>query len=403
MSALVNRIMALPKRSVLHLAARTLQIPRPLVMFGEGSAQRLCNSMADQGLRRVLIVTDTVLAGLGLVAPLQSTLQERGVDTALFTGVLPDPTFAVVEEGIDAVRAHQADSILVLGGGSAIDAGKVMALSITTGKTPRQLVGVLKGRRPALPLFVLPSTSGTGSEVSIGAVISDSVTHVKSLIVDTNLIPLAAALDPLITRGMPAAITAETGADALTHALEGWVSGFANAQTDNYNRSALRLIFDHLETACREPHNLAARDAMALGSHYAGLCLSTSAVGYVHSIAHQLGAHYGIPHGRSNAMVLPHVLEFNRPVCEGKFARLSRELGFAGAGSTDGDATNALFEQVRALLSRLPLNLNGNSVRPEDYPVMARDALREAHGLYAVPRYMAKQDVIDVLERVRVA
>ena len=402
-SALLNRLKSMPKLGALRVIGKVLSLPRPLALFGEHSATRLCTSMADQGYRRVLIISDEVLAGLGILDPLEAVLATRHVSTARFTGVRPDPTFDVVEAGLIACQQHHADAILVVGGGSAIDAGKVIALAASTGKTPRQLVGVLKARQPSLPLFVVPSTSGTGSEASVAAVISDSVTHIKSLVVDPGLVPLAAALDPLITRGMPAVITAETGIDALTHALEGWMSDFASAQTDGYNRAAVRLILENLETACQEPGNLAARDAMALASHYAGLCLSISAVGYVHAIAHQLGARYGVPHGRANALVLPHVLAFNQPACLKRLALLARELELAPATATDQAAADALISRVRALLASLPLKRGGDMVLPTDYDGIAQDALTEAHGMYAVPRYMTEADVHRVLDAVRTA
>lgn len=401
MSALANRLKSLPQLAVIKALGKVLTLPRPMVLFGEHAAIRLCDSIADQGFRRVLVISDEVLAGLGTLDPLVAALEARDVVVSLYTGVRPDPTFEVVEDGLAACRRARADALLVIGGGSAIDAGKVIALAASTGKSPQALVGVLKGRQPALPLFVVPSTSGTGSEASVAAVISDSVSHVKSLVVDPALVPLAAALDPLITRGMPASVTAETGIDALTHALEGWMSTFANAQTDGYNRAAVRLILENLETACREPGNLKARDAMALGSHYAGLCLSTTAIGYVHAIAHQLGARYGVPHGRANALVLPHVLAFNRPACEKRLALLARDIGLAPAGSRDAEAAETLCRRVDTLLANLPLKRSGAQVQRADYDRITEDALTEAHGMYPLPRYMDERDVHRVLDAIR--
>lgn len=401
MSALANRLKSLPKLAALRVLIKVLPGPKPLVLMGEGAAVRLCNSVADQGYKRVLIITDEILMGLGTIAPLQAALEARNVTVSVFSGVKPDPTFEVVEAGLRVALQASAEAIIVVGGGSAIDAAKVVALSASTGKSPQALVGVLKGRKPTLPLFAVPSTSGTGSEASVAAVISDSRTHIKSLVVDMAMVPQSAALDPLITQGMPPSVTAETGIDALTHALEGWVSEFSNPQTDSLNRAAVRLILDNLERACREPNNLAARDAMAMGSHYAGLCLSTTAVGYVHAIAHQLGARYGVPHGRANAMVLPHVLAFNLPACRAKFALLSRELGI-GSGD-DASAAQALLTRVRDLLAALPLRHSGDLLRREDYAGIAHDALTEAHGMYAVPRYMIEEDVYRVLDAIRAA
>ncbi|MDF3029816.1 MAG: iron-containing alcohol dehydrogenase [Moraxellaceae bacterium] len=403
MPALLSRLTALPKLGALKAIIKVLPVSQPLIFIGEGAALRLCNSIADQGYRRVLIVTDDVLNRLGVITPLATTLHGRGVMTTLYDGVRPDPSFEVVEAGLRACRSANADAVLVVGGGSAIDTGKVIALAASTGKSPRQLVGVLKGRRPALPLFVVPSTAGTGSEASIGAVISDSVTHEKALVVDPAMIPLAAALDPRITAGMPAAVTAETGIDALTHALEGWMSEFASPQSDRLNGTAIRLILNNLERACTEPSNLAAREAMALASHYAGICLNTSAIGYVHAIAHQLGACYAVPHGRANAMVLPHVLEFNLPASEPRLARLARTLGLADLRASDAAAADALIQRIRTLLAALPLQLSASMLRSSDYPAIARKALAEAHGMYPVPRYMDEADVYRILAAMQSA
>lgn len=400
-AAIVSRFKSLPRLNMLRTLTKVLPSRKPLVLLGEGSAVRLCHSMADQGFQRVLIVTDEILRSLGTVDPMVEAFKARGITCAVFDGVKPDPTFAVVDAGLAALRQLRGDAILVVGGGSAIDAGKVISLSAASGKTPLELVGVFKARQPGLPLFVVPSTSGTGSEVSVAAVISDSVTHVKSLVADPGVVPVAAALDPLVTRGMPPSVTAETGIDALTHALEGWMSVFADEQTDQYNRAAVRMILANLETACTEPGNLAARDAMALASHYAGLSLSTTFVGYVHAIAHQLGGRYGIPHGRANAMVLPHVLAFNLPSCADRFARLARDLGLTAPGAPDAAAAQALLNRINDLLASVPVRRGGQQLKPEDFPGIIEDALKEAHGTYPVPRYMNEADVEQILRQIR--
>lgn len=401
MPSIVNRVKSLPGLTGLRLLGKVLSLPRPLVLLGPDSAIRLCGTMADQGFQRVLIVTDEVLHKLGVVDPLQAALTARGVSCFVFAEVTPDPTFDVVDAGLRMLKAVNADALLVVGGGSAIDAAKVMSLAATTGKNPRDLVGVLKGRKPGLPMFVVPSTSGTGSEVSVAAVISDSITHQKSLVIDTNLVPVAAALDPVINAGMPASVTAETGVDALTHCLEGWLSEFSNAETDGYNQAAVRLILNNLATACAEPKNLAAREAMALGSHYAGLCLSTTAVGNVHAIAHQLGGHYRIPHGRANAMVLPHVLRFYLPHCKKRLGLLARKIGLAAAGSSDLQAAQQLVDTVCDLIESLPMKRSGEFIQTTDFPDMVKAALTEVHGLYAVPLYLSESDTYGLLHAIQ--
>ena len=256
----------------------------------------------------------------------------------------------------------------------------------------------MKSRQPALPLFVVPTTSGTGSEVTIGAVISDNVTHQKGLLIDPRIVPLATAIDPLIMQGMPRGVTADTGIDALTHALESWMSEFANAETDYYASAATRMIFTHLPVAYHDGKNLEAREALGLASHYAGLALNRAGLGYVHAIAHQLGAHYGVPHGRANAIVLPYVLEFNREACAKRLAALARKVGIADAGTSDRQAADRLIARVQELLREVKIDTRVAGINAADFPHMVEGAFAEAHGTYAVPRYMDAEDVRGVLD-----
>lgn len=401
MPSLKNRVKSLPGLLALKALGKVLSLPRPLVLLGAGSAERLCDLIADQGFQRVVVVTDQVLVRLGVVAPLEAALQARGVSVTVFDEVLPDPTFDLVNAGIAVIRRTRADAVLVVGGGSAIDAAKVMVMSVATGKTPHQLVGVFKGRMPTLPLFAVPSTAGTGSEASVAAVISDAVTHQKSLVVDMPLVPRAAALDPVIHQGMPPSVTAETGIDALTHAIEGYVSEFATSETDALNLSAVRLILDNLGQACAQPKDLKARENMALASHYAGLCLSISAVGYVHAIAHQFGARYQVPHGRANAMVLPHVLRVYQQHGPKKLATLARAV-LPGLGEqSDKVAAKHLVDAVVTLMESLPLKLNGSIVQGADVIDITRAAMTETHGMYAVPVYLDEAEIHQILAQIR--
>lgn len=188
----------------------------------------------------------------------------------------------------------------------------------------------------------MPTTYGTGSEVTAGAVISDDLTHQKNLVVDPRVIPLAVAIDPKVLQGMPAAVTAETALDALTHALEAWMSTFASAESDAHASTAVQLIFSQLPVAYRDGHNLAARLSLGLAAHYAGLALHKASLGYVHAIAHQLGAHCGVPHGRANATVLPYILDFNQASSAPRLAQLARLLRLAEAHHSDAQAAARL-------------------------------------------------------------
>jgi len=398
MSRLSTIVKSKAKLAALKVAATLIAAPRPIVLLGAGSALRLCDTVSHVGVTRVLIVTDAVLVKLGVVEPIAARLRALGIEPVVFAGVTPDPTFAVVDEGMVALRAGACDAVLAVGGGSSIDAAKVIALAATNKKTPRELIGILKSRQPALPLFVVPTTSGTGSEVTIGAVISDNVTHQKGLLIDPRIVPLATAIDPLIMQGMPRGVTADTGIDALTHALESWMSEFANAETDYYASAATRMIFTHLPVAYHDGKNLEAREALGLASHYAGLALNRAGLGYVHAIAHQLGAHYGVPHGRANAIVLPYVLEFNREACAKRLAALARKVGIADAGTSDRQAADRLIARVQELLREVKIDTRVAGINAADFPHMVEGAFAEAHGTYAVPRYMDAEDVRGVLD-----
>lgn len=403
MSQITTILKAKAQLAALKVAVTVLPAPRPIVLLGPDSALKLCATISHVGVKRVLVVTDAVLHKLGVITPLAERLSQLGVDSLVFSGVTPDPTLSVVEHGLSMLRSGRCDAVLAVGGGSSIDAAKVIALAASNNRTPQQLIGILKGRQPSLPLFVVPSTAGTGSEVSIGAVISDDRTHQKGIVIDPKVVPLATALDPVIMKGMPPAITADTGIDALTHAMEAWVSEFANPESDYYAGSAVRMIFNNLPKAYADGADLEAREAMALASHYAGLAMNQAGLGYVHGIAHQLGAHYGIPHGRANATVLPHVLEFNRDASQKRLATLARLVGLAETSTGDAEAADRVIRHVKTLLVELRINTRIPGMEPADFPAMAKACFSEVHGTYAVPKYMTEANVLSILETLRAA
>lgn len=397
MSSLATRIKSKAKLAAIKVAITVLPAPRPIVLLGEDSALRLCTTISHIGIKKVLIVTDGILFKLGVIDPIAAALTDNGVASAVFSGVKPDPTFSVVEQGLAMLKAEGCDAVLAIGGGSSIDAGKVIALSHSNNKHPRDLVGILKARKPSLPLFVIPTTAGTGSEVTVGAVISDDLTHQKGLVLDPRLVPMATALDAKIMAGMPRGVTADTGMDALTHALESWMSDFANAETDYYAGAAVGMIFNNLPVAWADGKNLQAREALGLASHYAGLALNHAGLGYVHGIAHQLGAYYGVPHGRANATVLPYILDFNRDVSMVRLAQLARMVDLANAGHSDEAAADIFISHVKQLVADLQINTLIPDMNADDFPAIISGAFAEVHGTYAVPKYMDEDDALKIL------
>lgn len=370
----------------------------PPTFVGPEATAELCESIARSGARKVLVVTDAMLVGIGLVARVVDALRAAGVEAAVYDGVEPDPTLAHVEAGLARLEAEGCDAVLAVGGGSPMDAAKVIAAAATNGRDPVRLEGMFKVRRPPLPLYAIPTTAGTGSEVTIAAVVSDPTTHTKKFFVDPKLLPAMAALDPTLMTGLPPHVTAATGMDALTHAVEAFVSRTATPQTDAWALAAVRLVFANLPTAHARGGDLQARKAMSLASWYAGLAFGRTSVGYVHAIAHTFGALYGTPHGLANAIALPGVLEFSFEPAQERLARLAEAVGLDGAG--DAEKARAFIAAVRDLKAKVDVPATLDALREEDVPRIARQALAEAHLNYPVPRYMGQAECEDLLRRM---
>jgi alcohol dehydrogenase class IV len=279
-----------------------------------------------------------------------------------------------------------------------MDAAKVIAAAATDPRPVEKLEGLLRVRKAPLPLFAIPTTAGTGSEVTLAAVVSDSQTHEKKFFVDPKLLPMMTALDPTLMVGLPPHITAATGMDALTHAVESWLATTSTPQTEAYARVAIKLIFEHLPTACSKGDDIEARKSMALASYYAGLAFTRTSVGYVHAIAHTFGARYGTPHGLANAIALPHVLEFSKSAAVDRLARMAELIGVAGG--SDAEKAGAFIEAVRALKEKVGIPATLDALVASDIPGIAAHALAEAHMNYPVPRYMSQSECEALLREV---
>ena len=379
--------------------SRIVAIPRPTSFVGPGSALRLCATIGPAGVRRVMIVTDAVLVRLGLVEPLRDSLARQGIDVAVHDGITPDPTYPVLNAGLAAVRAHRSDAILAVGGGSVIDAAKVIDAMAVSGKPPEKLVGVLKVSKPMLPLFAIPTTAGTGSEVTVAAVVTDPVAHAKAAVIDPKLVPAAAALDPELMRGMPRPITAATGMDALTHAVEAHVNRWPHAETGFHCRAATRMIFANLPRAYADGDDLEAREAMAVAAFYAGLAFTKAYVGYVHAFSHKIGGMYGVPHGLGNAITLPYVLDFlkDAPLARSRLADLAIAIGAGQPSDRESVLAERFIERVRELNRTVAIPEKIAAIVPGDVTEIARAAMVEAHRDYPVPRNMTLPEAESLL------
>ncbi len=397
---------AIHKKAIFRLRQRLMGSfmikpqPKPLMFVGPGSAVQLSKAIGQFGLRRILVVTDKPLRELGVLDNTLAALQNAGVETAIFDGVLPDPTEQVVDNGIDCYHRERCDSVLAFGGGSSIDAAKVIALGAANNCKTAACIGAKKCKLPAVPFFAVPTTAGTGSEATFIAVISNNETHEKSAVIDPSLIPKAAALDPEVMLGLPAHITAATGMDALTHAIESYIGRWETDDTNYYGLAAARLVFDNLAEACRNGSNLQAREAMALASHYGGLAITNALVGYVHAISHNLGAKYGIPHGLGNAMVLPHVLELLKDDAAEKLADIAVHCGMGKRSESNAALARKLIDRVWELNKEIGIPATNEAVREEDIEALVTAAIAEG-GNYPSPRFITEEECRVVLRTIR--
>jgi len=375
---------------------KTLPFPKPTLFSGPGSSLQLCDAIALLGVRKLLIVTDAMLVRIGLLDGVKVRLGKLGVGFAVYDGILPDPTVDQIEAGLKVVKQERCEAILAIGGGSSIDAAKVIAARATNDKSVASMEGMFRVFTAPMPLFALPTTAGTGSEVTIAAVVSDPARKSKSAIMDPKLVPMMAALDGALMTGLPPAITAATGMDALTHAVEAYLSANALPETDGYALAATKLIMTNLPQAFARGKNVAARQAMAFASYYAALAFTRAGVGYVHAISHNFGAFYHTPHGLANAIVMPYVLEYSKRNCIDRLATLGEVSGLRRKGDRPPKLAARFIDHIRALNETFGIPSGLEALQASDIPAIAEKALKEAHYTYAVPRYM-DQDTCEAL------
>lgn len=362
-----------------------------MLFAGENSSRQLCQHMSRRGLKKILVVTDKPLVELGVVEKAVSGLAQDGVEYEIFDGVLPDPSFGVVNKGAAIYRQAACDSILAIGGGSSIDSAKVIGLIVTNPGDPKDYQGFGKIKHPIPPLFAIPTTSGTGSEATMGAVITDDDTHAKVVITGAELLPKAACLDPVLLTGLPPHITAATGMDALTHAVEAYIGIWERGDCQENAAAAVKIIFRDLPTACENGSDLAAREGMAYASYLAGQAINQVNCGNVHAIAHQLGATYGIPHGLANAQVLPHVLEMSLPEARESLTDLAKLIGLQTAEDFIG--------KIRELNERLGIPARNDKIKRQDFDLLIERAVKEGFTC-PVPRLMLAEDCQRILQQL---
>ncbi|MFM2623100.1 iron-containing alcohol dehydrogenase [Vibrio owensii] len=384
----------------LKVAAYVLPLPKPTLFSGPGSIHELTEAIADLGFKKLLLVTDEGLVRIGMAEQVAESARTRGLDVALYAEVKPDPTYDQVERGLNVYLESGCDAILALGGGSAMDCAKVIAARVTNKKSIKRLAGLFRVWRTPAPLFVIPTTSGTGSEVTVAAVVSEPDTHHKTPLMDPKLVPLMAALDANLLVGLPAKITADTGIDALTHAIEAYISRNATTETKAYSVAAIKLIFQYLPRAVEEGSDVQARQKMAMASYYAGLAFTKASLGYVHAFAHNLGAKYGLPHGMANGLALLPVLRFSFSEIEPQLTALSEAL--IDAQSEAMPNAQAFLERLEGLYNEIGIEQTSSLLKTSDTDELVTLILKEAHWNYPVPKFMNEEECAQLLADIRV-
>lgn len=363
------------------MAASVFYIPS-VNIIGSDSLVSAMDTMRDYGWRRALIVTDAVLNKMGMVADIQNALQERDIVSVVFDGTHPNPTTANVAAGLKILKENNCDCVISLGGGSPHDCAKGIALVAANGGDIRDYEGVDRSAKPQLPMIAINTTAGTASEMTRFCIITDEVRHIKMAIVDKHVTPVLSVNDSSLMVGMPKSLTAATGMDALTHAIEAYVSTAATPITDACALKAMTMIAENLAYAVEDGSNAAAREAMAYAQFLAGMAFNNASLGYVHAMAHQLGGFYDLPHGVCNAILLPHVQTFNCKVAASRLRDCAQAMGVDVSQMTAEQGAQACIAEIRSLARQvnIPVGLRDLNVKEADFPILATNALKDACG-----------------------
>ena len=373
----------------------------PELLEGPGAVKKLPAFVKSKGLNNVLVVTDKGLTGLHLLDGMYEEMEKAGVKYTVFDGVQPNPSIENIEAAKDAYIAGKCEGIIAFGGGSPMDCAKIAGARVANPNTSvRKMCGLLHVRHKLPPLFAVPTTAGTGSEVTLAAVVTDESTHEKCPVNDPKLRAPYAVLDPELTLGLPPHITSTTGMDALTHAVEAYIGRSNVANTEEFAEKAVKLIFDNIETAYKDGKNVEARYNMLKASYYAGMAFTRAYVGYVHAIGHNLGGYYHVPHGLAMATILPHVLDYYGETAYARLAKLAVISGVKTSG-TDEEKAKAFIAEIRAMNERMGIGTGFDCIKDEDIDIIAERALKEGNPLYPVPKLMDKPQCVALIKELQ--
>jgi alcohol dehydrogenase len=374
---------------------------RTRVIFGCGGISGLGELAGEMGGKRFLLVADPALESPGILEEARNSLMRSGLSGEVFMKVEPEPYLDNADEAAALGREMEADIVIGMGGGSAMDSAKAAAILITGGGKAEDFVGLNKVEVPGLATIMVPTTAGTGAEVTFTAVFTNRLTKAKGGINSPYLFPSAALLDPELTFSLPPDVTAATGMDALTHAIESVTGRAATVFTEALAFSAIRLIGGNLRRAVFHGNDLPARENMLMGSILGGMALADAGVGAAHALAYPLGGNYRIPHGLANAMLIPHVMEFNRPAAGRAMSLIAESMGVRASGASIAESAVAAVEAVKNLCSDIgiPGSLSQVGVPPADIPILIESALKVTRPVENNPRYLGETEARGIYER----
>lgn len=374
----------------------------PELLSGENALDQLPRRIAQEGIETVLIVTDEGIMNTGMVDRLESGLGLHNIRSTVYSGTVPNPTITNVEEARDLYVKGKCQGIIAIGGGSPIDCAKAVGARIAWPKRGiPSMKGLLKIWRSTPFTTVVPTTAGTGSEATIASVISNPDTHEKYALMDHVLLPDVAVLDPLLTTGLPGSITAMTGMDALTHAVEAHLNRGVPDEVRAIALEAIDLIFNYLPVAYETGDNVFARKQMQYAAFLAGSAFTKAYVGYVHALAHPLSGFYNVPHGLANAIILPHVLRYYGTHAHSRLAEISNFTGLTDDTATDQEKAEAVIERIEKLNRDMAIPSSVSVIQDEDVPAMVKRAVEEANPLYPVPVILRETELTELYQLIR--
>lgn len=371
--------------------------------FGPGARKELPGVIARLGFKKAMIVTDKGLIQYGVAKMVSDVLDEAAIPYEIYSEVKPNPTVTNVQMGVEAFKQSGADCLVAIGGGSAMDTAKGIGIIINNPEFADvvSLEGVAPTKRKSVPIIALPTTAGTAAETTINYVIIDEEKQKKMVCVDPNDIPCCSIVDAELMYSLPKGTTAATGLDALTHAIEGYITKGAWEMSDMFEIEAIRMINKYLRTAVFEPTNPVGRNGMAVAQYIAGMAFSNVGLGVVHGMAHPMGSLFDIPHGVANAMLLPTIMEFNAPVCLDKYVEIAKAMGAYREGMSKEEAADAACKAVRDLAIEvgIPQHLAEIGIKEEDIPALAEQAITDVC-TPGNPREVTKEDIIALYKKV---